>query len=84
MRNRTLPLLLLLPLLNGCPGQNVPASFVESEKRFYEAVEPEWRAYYTADPALTLEDKQRRDRTLELKRREIDEHEAALGASGGN
>lgn len=73
--------LIALCLILGAAGcGNVPASFVESERAFFDAVSPEYQAYYTADPNLTPEEKRRRDRTLELKAAELAEHEAAVGS----
>ena len=61
-RTRTACALVALLFVAGCtPVQ----SYVEANRAIYDAVAPAHRAYVTADPALTLEQKDRRLRTLD-------------------
>ena len=57
---KRLAALLILLLAAGCIGQPDPA-----EVATYKAIAPEYRDYVTADPGLSLEQKERRFRTLE-------------------
>lgn len=77
---KLLPLFLIFAA--GCTA-NVPAAWVEAERARYNAISGEYKGYYDADANLSLEDRARRDRTLEAWRADLDAHEAAIAAGAG-
>jgi hypothetical protein len=56
--------LLLLLSQSGCALRPPTPDYVAADRATYEAVAPEYAAYVHADPALSEEDRDRRDRTL--------------------
>lgn len=75
-----LPLLLLFVV--GCASQ-VPADWVAADRATYEAVVPEYTAYVQQDGTLSMEQRQRRQNTIDTWRVRLEEHEAAIKAGQG-
>lgn len=67
---------LLLAFCLFLPGCASPAElYVQADRATFEAVVPEYRAYYAEDPELTTEQKERRDRTVQAWEDRIEEGE---------
>jgi hypothetical protein len=62
---------LLLSLLAGC--QTVPDPYWNADRQTYEAVAPEYKAYVEADAGLPVEQKARRQRTLDTWKLRVDQ-----------
>lgn len=58
---KSLRVVLLLPLLCSC---GLSEAYVAADRATYNAIAPEYRAYVEADPALSAEQKARRERTI--------------------
>jgi hypothetical protein len=71
--------LLLALCLCGCAA-SVPATWVAADRARFDSVGSEYRTYYAADPSLSPDDKARRDRTMSLWQKDLEEHEAAVKA----
>ena len=80
---RVIAAALLAVSLTGC-NQSIPSTWVSAERARLDSVGAEYRAYYSADPTLDAGDKARRDRTMELWTKDVEAHEAAIKAGGGN
>lgn len=79
---RTITALLLIVAAAGCAG-TLPRDWVATERKAYDAIGNEYLEYVAADESLDLDDKTRRQRSVDLWREEIDTHERLLNAGGG-
>lgn len=71
MRRFGVALFFLLAVFAFCACTPVQ-SYVQADRAIYDAVAPAHRAYVTADPALSAEQKDRRFRTLEEWRKLVE------------
>lgn len=63
--------LLACCLLQGACSAHPDPTFVVAARDLLEAVGPEYRAYVDADPALTVEQRRRRHRTIDRFERAV-------------
>lgn len=76
---------LLLALAGGCSAlqhvQPPQAAYVAADRAVFESVGKEYADYYHGDPLLTLEEKERRDRTMRTWQLRIERGEKAIAAT---
>lgn len=78
-------LLILLPLLlvmGGCQWISPPNElYVKADRATFEAIAPEYRGYVEKDLSLTIDQQQRRYRTIETWRLRIESGERAISST---
>jgi hypothetical protein len=69
-------LVLLLPLLALLPACRPGAGYVKADRLTFDAVAPSYSAYVASDQALSSEQRERRQRTIDSWRARLEQAEA--------